>query len=368
MGGFRPHCTFMPIAPWLSALLGVHAAATPLAGQERELVSGEVTCASCRITLDTVATIGGLDGPGLHVVFRFARVAVDRLGRIIVTDIRQPEFSVFEADGTFLRTVGQRGDGPGEYRHIDWVNAGPRYIHVFDHLRGRTMLDYDFNVVRTDRYPGQPITTFVMDSDDVVFNADVGTPTAVGHKFHVLTPSGEMKSFGGEGGVYRGPSSTFYKLTGDGVNTLWTIRSDANILRRWSIGSRPMLTMEFERRVKAFDDHAPDGNTFPSSWNRGLMLDPVGLWLVWTTPDPDWTQRSPVGTRGAEAPPRLEHDGWVDLIDPEAGLTIARHWNDGHLLGFAQGSRYVVAYHETDEGVPYLHLLEPRLVDSPSRH
>ena len=305
--GFRPHCTFMPIAPWLSALLGVHAAATPLAGQERELVSGEVTCASCRITLDTVATVGGLDGPGLHVVSRFARVAVDRL--------------------------------------------------------------YDFNVVRTDRYPGQPITTFVMDSDDVVFNADVGMPTAVGHKFHVLTPSGEMKSFGGEGGVYRGPSSTFYKLTGDGVNTLWTIRSDANILGRWSIGSKPMLTMELERRVKAFDDHAPDGNTFPSSWNRGLMLDPVGLWLAWTTPDPDWTQRSPAGTPGAEAPPRLEHDGWVDLIDPGTGLTIARHWNDGHLLGFAQGSRYVVAYHETDEGVPYLHLLEPRLVvDSPSRH
>ena len=83
--------------------------------------------------------------------------------------------------------------------------------------------------------------------------------------------------------------------------------------------SRPRLTGEFQRRVKAFDDDAPDGNTFPSSRNRGLMLD------------------------------------------PETGLTIARRHTDGYLLGFAKGSRYVVAYHETDEGVPYLHLLEPKL-------
>ena len=351
----------MMIAPCLLALLGLHAALPPLPAQERQLVSGEVTCATCRITLDTVATIGGLDGPGLHVVFRFSRVAVDRLDRIIVSDIRQPEFSVFEADGTFLRTVGRMGEGPGEYRHIDWVNVGPRYIHVFDHRRGRTVLDYDFDVVRIDQYPGQPIDTFVMDSDDVVLSADVPTPTAVGYRFHVLTPSGEMKSFGDEGGVYRGPSSTSYKLAGDGGDTVWTIRADANILSRWSMESGPRLTGEFQRRVKAFDDDAPDGNTFPSSRNRGLMLDPDGLWLVWTTPDPDWTRRNPAGTPSATVPPRLEHDGWVDLIDPETGLTIARRHTDGYLLGFAKGSRYVVAYHETDEGVPYLHLLEPRL-------
>ncbi len=351
----------MIIAPCLFPLLGMYAAATPLTAQEREVVSGEVTCQSCRITLDTVATIGGLDGPGLHVVFRYSRVAVDRHGRIIVSDIRQPEFSVFEPDGTFLRTVGQLGDGPGEYYHIDWVNVGPRYIHVFDHRRGRTMLDNDFNVVRTDRYPGQPIDTYVTDSDDVVFSANVPTPTAVGYRLHVLTPSGEMSSFGGEGGVYRGPSSTSYKLAGDGVDTLWTVRADANFLSRWSLGSTPRLTNEFERRVKVFDDDAPDGNTFPSSRNRGLMLDADGLWLVWTTPDPDWTQRSAAGSPSAEAPPRLQHDGWVDLIDPATGLTIARHRTDGYLLGFAQGSRYVVAYHETDEGVPYLHLLDPKL-------
>ena len=357
----RPRRASAIIAPWLFSWLAMHAATTPLAAQEREVVSGEVTCESCRITLDTVATIGGLNGPGLHVVFRYSRVAVDRRGRIIVSDIRQPEFSVFEADGTFLRTVGRLGEAPGEYYHIDWVNVGPRYIHVFDHRRGRTMLDYDFNVVRTDRYRGQPITTFVMDSDDVVFSADVPTPTAVGYRFHVLTTSGEMRSFGGAGGVYSGPSSTSYKLTGDGGNTVWTIRADANTLNRWSLESTPRLTKEFQRRVKAFDDDAPDGNTFPSSRNRGLMLDAKGLWLVWTTPDPNWTQRSSAGSPSAEAPLRLQHDGWVDLIDPETGLTIARRRNDGYLLGFAQGSRYVVGYHETDEGVPYLYLLEPRL-------
>ena len=95
------------IAPCLLALLGLHAAPPPLPAQERQLVSGEVACATCRITLDTVATIGGLDGPGLHVVFRFSRVAVDRLGRIIVSDIRQPEStsSTIAADGRCSTTT-----------------------------------------------------------------------------------------------------------------------------------------------------------------------------------------------------------------------------------------------------------------------
>ena len=230
------------------------------------------------------------------------------------------------------------------------------------------MLDYDFDVVGTVRFPGQPTATLVMKSDDVVFSANVGTPSAVGHKFHVLTPAGVMRSFGSEGGVYRGPSDTSYRLAGDGENTVWTIRSDANILRRWEMTPKPEAERAFERRVEAFDADAPDGNTFPSSRNRGLMLDADGLWVVWNTPDPDWTQRSPAGTPIPQAPPRLQFDGWVDLVDPETGLTIVRHQNDGHLLGFAQGSRYVVAYHETDDGVPYLHLLEPEVVGRPARN
>ena len=48
-------------------------------------------------------------------------------------------------------------------------------------------------------------------------------------------------------------------------------------------------------------------------------------------------------------------------MNPATGETLARYFDKGMFLGFASGSRYLVAYHETDAGVPYIHRLEPRL-------
>ena len=118
--------------------------ASPSSAQDTIRVSGdELTCPACVITVDSVLTIGGLDGPGLEVIDEVSRVAVDRMGRVLVSVYRSPEISVFDSTGTFLRTFGRSGEGPGEYQFINHVNAGPRYIHVLD-MRGRTVLDYDF--------------------------------------------------------------------------------------------------------------------------------------------------------------------------------------------------------------------------------
>ncbi|MCE2454886.1 MAG: hypothetical protein J4G12_03580, partial [Gemmatimonadetes bacterium] len=59
-------------------------------------------------------------------------------------------------------------------------------------------------------------------------------------------------------------------------------------------------------------------------------------------------------------------DGWIDLVDPDTGATVARYRGDAALRKFAPGSNYVIVYDETEDGVPYIHLLEPRLVRTPS--
>ena len=131
--------------------------ASPSSAQDTIRVSGdELTCPACVITVDSVLTIGGLDGPGLEVIDEVSRVAVDRMGRVLVSVYRSPEISVFDSTGTFLRTFGRSGEGPGEYQFINHVNAGPRYIHVLD-MRGRTVLDYDFGFVRADPFPAQRV-------------------------------------------------------------------------------------------------------------------------------------------------------------------------------------------------------------------
>ena len=302
--------------------------------------------------LDTVVTIGGLDGPGLETVHPLSMVSVDRRNRIYVGIHSPPSISVFDESGRFVRSFGRAGEGPGEYFSISHVRPGPRYIHVFDRHRGRTMLDYDFNVVRADRFPGQIFGTVVLEGDAVAFDAMVGTRAQAGYRFHVLDTLGAFRSFG------LGPPESFWG-TAQGGNLLFTATKRNEILR-WNLDPEPTLVEVLRRRVAEFDRHLHLGPLdYPVI--SGIRHDSDGLWIVWNAPDPEAPETDP------DEGIRLElssqsRDGWIDLVDPATGLTIARYRGDASLKGFAHGSRYVVVYEETEAGVPYIHLLEPRLV------
>ncbi len=342
--------------------LAVHCAtAECLRAQEPERVSGEVTCAECVITLDTVVTIGGLDGPGLDVISMFSDVAVDQRGRILVWS--EAEISVFDSTGSYLRTVGRRGEGPGEYRSISHIDVGPRYIHVFDRHEGRTMLDHDFEVVRTDRFPGQVLSAAVLGDDVVVFIADVPTSASVAHVFRMLLPSGKMTSYGYDGAVHSPElmtlATTKTAVTGKD-DTVWAVPREINRLVRWDLVPEPKMGRVFDRRVPEFDE---GGDAFAPASVGSAMMDDRGLWLVWHTADPDWTGQLPSYENLTPSSIDIDQlrDSWLDLVDPHTGRTIARYHQDDALGGFAGGSGCVVDYEETDAGVPYLHILEPRL-------
>ncbi len=314
-------------------------------------MSGEVTCAECVITLDTVLTIGGIDGPGLEVVSMFSIVAVDRRGRVLVSG--DAEISVFDSTGRYLRTVGRRGDGPGEYQSISHIGVGPRYIHVFGYDEGRTMLDHDFQVVRTDRFRGQILYASVASDDVAVFAGDL---------LHVLRPSGELTSHVHDGRASSSqppPWATRPALAGRN-GTVWVVTSLTNRLSRWDLVPEPKVGRVFDRRIPEFDQ---GGDAFAPAGVSSAMLDDKGLWLVWHTSDPDRTD--PLPSLQSLRPSQVDIDGlrdsWLDLVDPATGRTIARHRQDEVLGDFAGGSGYLSEYDESDAGVPYLHILKPRL-------
>lgn len=357
------------ISTLILAFSAVDAAATAhLSAQIPERVSGEVSCAECFITFDTVLTIGGLDGPGMHVVSPFSHVAVDRRGRILVAAADQAEISVFDSSGRFLRTVGRRGEGPGEYGSISHIAVGPRYIHIFDPRDGQTILDHDFRVVRTDPFPGQIGSAFVVGDGSVVFAGDEPTSAAIGHNLHMISGSGEIVSYDHDGEPYPSPltgSTSRRSFVAGAGDALWEVGVVDNRLVRWDLVPEPRVARVIERQVVEFDRAAPPYvvENFPGSGrsgrNVGAMLDDEGLWIIWHTPDPEWTGSLSAGDI-LSLVVKLS-DGWLDLVDPDTGRTIGRHHQDGIFLGFAGGSGYAVAYHETDAGVPFIHLLEPRL-------
>ena len=67
-----------------------------------------------------------------------ASFTLDGLGRLWIGDSQGKDVRVFDADGQFVRTVGQPGEGPGEFGGIGRVQTGPEgHIWVTDNDLGR---------------------------------------------------------------------------------------------------------------------------------------------------------------------------------------------------------------------------------------
>lgn len=169
-----------------------------------------------------------------------------------------------------------------------------------------------------------------------------------------------MTSYGYDGGVYpeQTPAATTTVVPGRD-NTVWAVPLEVNRIVRWDLVPEPRIGRVFDRRVAEFDE---GGDEFAPAAISSGMLDDHGLWLVWHTADLDWTgPPPPAEARLHEIDLVQLRDGWLDLVDPDTGRTLARYHQDGVFVGFAGGSRYVIGYEETEAGVSFLHLLEPRL-------
>ncbi len=313
----------------LGGVLASALAGMPSSAQDTIRVSGDdLACPACVITVDSVLTIGGLEGPGLDVVDRYSRVGIDRTGRVLVSLYRFPEISVFDSTGAFLRTFGRSGEGPGEYQFVHHVDPGLRYIHVFD-MRGRTVLDYDFGFVRADAFPAQMGHSDVLESEDVVFAGVVPTRASAGHPLHVLDLTGALESFAGQGAVVGDPGWEAWPIAGN-AQTLWVLKGAGagNRLTRWDRrGGEPQNLTVYEWMVEEKDLDL-----------KNIKLDARGLWVLWGLPG---------GGRR------------LDLFDPDTGRTIARSGDDvvGTFVD-GTGSIYLKHPHESDAGIPYITLFK----------
>lgn len=89
-----------------------------------------------------VVTIGSRHDSGPATFGDIAGIDVDAFNRVYVLDRMAQEIRIFEVDGSYVRTLGRRGRGPGEFRAVTglifhqnrlWVaNQGNGRFSVFD--------------------------------------------------------------------------------------------------------------------------------------------------------------------------------------------------------------------------------------------
>ena len=106
-------------------------------------VSGSVWQGSATLVPET--SIGELDGPDEYLFGNISSIAVDDEHTVYVFDGQAREVRVFDSGGTYIRTLGGPGEGPGEFSRVEAIAVLPDgRLVVRDagtkHIRGRAHL------------------------------------------------------------------------------------------------------------------------------------------------------------------------------------------------------------------------------------
>jgi len=93
------------------------------------------------VTFEEDLSIGGEDEDGNIILFRLGRFIVDQNENIHIVDSQDQVIKVFDKEGKYIRTIGRKGEGPGEFRSIRYPTFLPDgRLLVMDFSARRTSL------------------------------------------------------------------------------------------------------------------------------------------------------------------------------------------------------------------------------------
>lgn len=75
--------------------------------------------------IEEAARIGSMDATGPELIGAVSCIEVDREGRLWVLEQQTQELRVFASDGHWVRTIGRKGGGPGEFQQVMGMGWGP---------------------------------------------------------------------------------------------------------------------------------------------------------------------------------------------------------------------------------------------------
>jgi hypothetical protein len=265
---------------------------------------------------------------------------------VLAHDIR-----VFRRDGSFVRTLGRLGEGPGEFQVINniWVSPGDT-LHVIDaaSLR-RTVLSPEFETLETSRLPGAPFAKGYLGLKDGESVLTAFAPDSVGEfrLLHFLGRDGRRTlSFGprlDRATPFNAPQASFIRVL--------AVDETGNVL----VAPAPRFQVEFYDREgvlgkvfrlsgRDWTELVPGGGQIPGydPWIQDLWVDGEDrLWVLMRVGDPDWREAVERTTSALGRGPRTrmtDYNGFwdtvVEVIDLEVGRTIARERFDHNLLRF----------------------------------
>ncbi len=93
------------------------------------------------LSLEEELSIGGEDQEGNIILFDAGYVLVDDAENIFIVDRRDFNIKVFDPEGKFMRSIGKKGEGPGEFQRVGSPTFLPDgRLLVMDYQASRTSL------------------------------------------------------------------------------------------------------------------------------------------------------------------------------------------------------------------------------------
>lgn len=335
-------------------------------------IPDEPTCVRCTITSRLLTTLVRNSGEG-SIDRHPNTVRVDSRGRYWVL-ISNEVPRVFDSTGQFLKTVGTKGRGPGEFiEPMELAMIGGDSILLQDGRESRaTVISPSLVPVRSISTPWSYGRTMIFRWPDVaIANGTVPVPDRSDPPLHRVSfaqsPAAILGSFGpGRGNSRPGQNpSGWQQLSTPRGGMIWTADGARYRLYHWKQDGT--LLRVIERAPPWY--HAPSelwlGNptTPPPPQTAAIEEDDSGLlWVFVHVAAPTWAEAWPKlapGTREVSSS-AIAYDKLfrttVEVIDPTIGRVVARREFDKYILA-ALASRRAVTYSVDADGLPRLEVL-----------
>lgn len=300
-------------------------------------------CPSVR--LDPVIQLGTADGPGIvESEGDWGRVMPN--GEWALISESGDRIRVFSSDGTYLRDLGRRGEGPGEFQ---WVShllfAGDTLVAVDRRLNRLTWMREDGTVVRTEQLTIAPGRDTKLLPDGRILTASIDySPNRVGFPLHLVGLDGNVvRSFGS---LNRGAFSAAEQhlierrvAPSETPGAIWAVWRPQYRIEEWSLEGVHIRTLV--RDVEWFPpgrgvislDRAPDAAVVGFQARDGL------LWVLSAVSDANWQEAlevDPSKPHGGDVTDMNGiYDTVVEAIDPVTLRVVASARIDPFIYAFA---------------------------------
>lgn len=330
----------------------------PASAQEvrKVTVSDPPACPTCKIVLEQV---GSLRTTPEVVVYSTGQLVGTHSHYVLTHRYDRSRLLVFDKAGRYLRSLGNKGEGPGEYLEI-WALALGSYdsVHLFDTgLRRHAVYDSALHLASTHTYYDLALFDnglLVLGDGSLIFNGIVHTRAGIGYPLHRAVPgNGIIASFGTDNPRYDGHATIrlYRRLAKSRDGGFWAVHLVDYIVEYWTAGGE--LKQVLHRDAPWFNSTAFDPEKQRVE-TQGKMPPPFStvvaireakdgsLRLLSRVPDPKVLPESITGMESFAL-----FDAMLEVMDPRSGTLIATERFEHYPLGFIDDD-HIFTYPDSD--------------------